>query len=85
MRTLVEALANRFGEVHVYLEFSTTEQCHDKCQTAAGDDCTCSCRGEHHGGGTYWTQWQLVGEGVLVGPVGRVERHYIARPDNIGF
>ncbi|CAM5626307.1 hypothetical protein STENM36S_03980 [Streptomyces tendae] len=85
LRTLTEALANRFGEVHVYLEFSTTERCHTKCQGANGDDCTCSCRGEHHGGGVYWTHWHLVGEDILVGPVGRVVRHYIATPDNIGF
>lgn len=84
LRTLTEALAKHFGEVHVYLEFSTTEQCHEKCQTAGGDDCTCSCRGEQHGGGTYWTEWQMVGEGVLIGPVGRVERHYIVRREDVG-
>lgn len=84
LRTLTEALAMRFGEVHVYLEFSTTERCDRRCQTAAGDDCTCSCRGEYHGGGTYWTSWQLIGEDTLVGPVGRVVRHYVVRREDIG-
>lgn len=72
LRTLTMALANRFGEVHIILEFSTTERCDHKCQTATGDDCSCSCRGEHHGGGTYWMNWQLVGEDTLIGPVVRV-------------
>lgn len=84
LRTLTEALANRFGEVDVYLEFSTTERCHLRCQNAENDDCTCSCRGEHHGGGTYWTRWQLVGEETLIGQVGRVERHYVVRRGDFG-
>ncbi|MGW9676154.1 hypothetical protein ACWGUN_23845 [Streptomyces koyangensis] len=86
LKTLTTALSNRFGEVHVILEFSTTERCDHKCQTATGDDCSCSCRGEHHGGGTYWMNWQLVGEGsTLTGPVGRVERHYIVRRGNVAW
>lgn len=84
LQLLTEALATRFGEVDVYLEFSTTERCAEKCQTAGSDDCTCSCRGEYHGGGTFWTQWQLVGEDILIGPVGRVERHYVVRREDIG-
>ncbi|WP_328931904.1 MULTISPECIES: hypothetical protein [unclassified Streptomyces] len=84
LRTLTEALAERFGEVNVYLEFSTTERCDRNCQRAEYDDCTCSCRGEYHGGGTFWTEWQLVGEDTLVGPVGRVVRHYIVRREDIG-
>ncbi|MEU3537209.1 hypothetical protein AB0E70_37430 [Streptomyces murinus] len=79
LQLLTESLARRFGEADVYLEFSTTERCDRNCQQAERDDCTCSCRGEHHGGGTFWTFWQLVGEDTLVGPVGRVERHYVLR------
>lgn len=84
LRTLTEALAKRFGEVNVYLEFSTTERCDRNCQGAEYDDCTCSCRGEYHGGGTFWTEWQLVGEDTLVGPVGRAVRHYVVRREGIG-
>jgi hypothetical protein len=29
--------------------------------------------------------WQLVGEDTLIGPVGRVERHYIVRRGDIGL
>ncbi|MFH9939459.1 hypothetical protein ACH4OT_09055 [Streptomyces murinus] len=78
LQLLTESLARAFGEVDVYLEFSTTERCDRNCQQAERDDCTCSCRGEHRGGGTFWTFWQLVGEDTLVGPVGRVERHYVS-------
>lgn len=79
LRLLTECLARRFEEVDVFLEFSTTERCSWRCQNAEHDDCTCSCRGEHHGGGTYWTDWLMVGEDMLMGPVGRVERHYVVR------
>lgn len=85
LRPLVEALAARFGEVDVYLEFSTTERCDRRCQRATGDDCTCSCRGEHHGGGVYWKQWTQVGDETLVGEVGRVERHYLVRRGDLGL
>lgn len=83
LRTLVEALADRFGEVDVYLEFSTTERCHRRCQEAEHDDCTCSCRGENHGGSAYWKTWIEVGEDILVGNVGRVERHYLVRRQDL--
>ncbi|GFE25691.1 hypothetical protein [Streptomyces nigrescens] len=79
LRPLVDALAFRFGEVDVYLEFSTTERCDRRCQRAEGDDCTCSCRGEHHGGGVYWKHWTQVGEETLVSEFGRVVRHYLVR------
>lgn len=79
LAVLTSALADRFGEVDVYLEFATTERCHNMCQGATGDDCTCSCRGEHHGGGAYWTRWTQVGDEILMGEVERVERHYRVR------
>ncbi|MES4909131.1 hypothetical protein [Streptomyces sp. NPDC000395] len=69
------ALAERFGEVDVYLEFSTTERCDTNCERATGDDCTCSCMGENHGGAAYWRHWTLVGDTTLV-DVGRKVRHY---------
>lgn len=83
LRTITEALARRFGEVDVYLEFSTTERCDRRCQRASGDDCTCACRGENHGGSAYWKGWTLVGEETLAGAVGRVERHYVLRREDL--
>ncbi|MER6778513.1 MULTISPECIES: hypothetical protein [unclassified Streptomyces] len=78
LRPLVEALAERFGEVDVYLQFSLLEQCHHKCQTANGDDCTCSCMGENHQGAAYWKRWINVGDDVLVSAERR-ERHLLVR------
>jgi hypothetical protein len=75
LATITAALAERFGEVDVYLEFSTTERCDDRCQRAGGDDCTCACMGENHGGAAYWRQWIHVGDSTLV-DVGRKVRHY---------
>ncbi|GAA2334717.1 hypothetical protein SVIO_027740 [Streptomyces violaceusniger] len=78
LRTIVSALAERFGEVDVYLQFSATERCDTRCRDAAGDDCTCSCMGENHGGAAYWRNWMLVGETTLV-DVARKERHLLVR------
>lgn len=64
---LVVALAERFGEVDVFLEHSLTQVCDKRCREAVGDDCECSCAGEHHGGGS-WFGWAEVGETTLVRP-----------------
>ncbi|MCB5910375.1 hypothetical protein [Streptomyces pinistramenti] len=71
---LTGALAERFGEVDVYLQFAATERCDTRCQEAQGDDCTCSCMGENHGGAAYWRTWLLVGDTTLVDGARR-ERH----------
>jgi hypothetical protein len=78
LATITAALAERFGEVDVYLEFSTTERCDWRCEQADGDDCTCSCMGDNHGGSAYWRRWRLVGDTTLV-DVGRKVRHYQVR------
>ncbi|WP_412079058.1 hypothetical protein ACLF6K_37575 [Streptomyces xanthophaeus] len=78
LRPLIEALAERFDEVDVYLQFSLLERCHHKCQTAAGDDCTCSCMGENHQGAAYWKRWIDVGDDILVSAERR-ERHFLVR------
>jgi hypothetical protein len=64
---LVVALADRFGVVDVFLEHSLTQVCDKRCREAVGDDCECSCVGEHHGGGS-WLGWAEVGETTLVRP-----------------
>jgi hypothetical protein len=78
LATITAALAERFGEVDVYLEFSTTERCDTRCENAEQDDCTCSCMGDNHGGAAYWRNWTLVGDTTLV-DVGRKVRHYRAQ------
>ncbi|HEU5108048.1 MAG TPA: hypothetical protein VFT95_05775 [Micromonosporaceae bacterium] len=71
---LVDALAERFGRVDVFLEFSATERCDTRCRNATGDHCECSCLGEYHGGGLFLDGWVQVGETTLVSP-GRLMRH----------
>ncbi len=78
LRTIVDAMAQRFGEVEVILQFSVTERCDTRCRDAAGDDCTCSCLGENHGGTAYWRNWILVGDTTLV-DAARHERRLLVR------
>jgi len=78
LRVLVTELAERFGEVDVYLEFSVTERRDSRCRDAQGDDCECSCLGENHGGAAYWKHWIPVGETTLIAP-GRRQRHLRVR------
>lgn len=65
--TLVGDLLGRFGQVDVSVEFSTTQRCDTRCREAYGDDCQCSCLGEHHGGGL-WHGWIQVGDTTLIRP-----------------
>lgn len=83
LKTVIAALVERFEEVDVFLEFSMTERCDRRCAGAVGDDCTCSCMGENHGGAAYWKRWQLVGDETLVGPAARKERHYLVTMENL--
>lgn len=64
---LVDALVDRFGVVDVDAEFSTAQKCDRRCMEATGDDCECSCMGEHHGGGI-WFGWVEVGDTTLIRP-----------------
>jgi hypothetical protein len=66
MRTVVEALAERFGIVEVTIDFRTTSRCDSRCRDAEGDECDCQCVGENHGGAAYWRNWVEVGETTLV-------------------
>jgi len=66
LRYLVEGLAERFGRVDVLLDFRLSERCDTRCRDAHGDECTCSCLGENHGGAAYWRHWIEVGETTLV-------------------
>ena len=65
LNAVAEAIAIRDGEVIVEMHYSEREQCDSRCQTATGDDCTCSCEGKHHGEGQY-ASWREVGATTLV-------------------
>lgn len=83
LRTLVEVMAMKFGEIDVYLEFSTRQRCDVRCRDARGDDCVCSCMGENHGGAAYWRHWMLVGDTTLVGNAEVQVRHYRVRRSDV--
>ncbi|MER7167287.1 hypothetical protein ABT336_14605 [Micromonospora sp. NPDC000207] len=63
---LVRPLLDRFGQVDVTTEHSTNQRCDLRCRDADGKDCTCSCFGEHHGGGLWGDGWTQVGQTTLV-------------------
>lgn len=62
---IAETIAIRDGQVLIEMHYSPTEKCDDRCQKAKGDDCTCSCEGEHHGKAQQ-ASWLAVGETTLV-------------------
>lgn len=59
-------LAERFGVVHVYLDYLENQRCDTRCQQALGDDCVCRCAGQYHGGASYQQAWTQVGETTLI-------------------
>lgn len=67
--TVARAMAMRFGEVDLVMDFNESERCDRRCQTATGEDCTCSCMGLHHRGGVY-AGWVEVGETTLIRSAG---------------
>lgn len=71
---LTDAMAERFGEVDLYLEFSATDICDARCKNAdpaSVHDCVCSCLGEFHGGRGDRREWKLSGATTLIseGPI----------------
>lgn len=61
---VAEAVAIRDGLVLIEMHYSTAEQCDTRCQTAEGNDCTCSCEGKYHGKGEH-AAWLEVGDTTL--------------------
>ncbi|WP_280208465.1 hypothetical protein [Nocardia cyriacigeorgica] len=75
-------MAERFGEVDLYLEFSTTELCDTRCKQAnpaTVHDCVCSCLGENHGGKGKPRDWKLSGATTLVSHGPTRERYLLVR------
>ncbi|MBF6240506.1 hypothetical protein IU474_26020 [Nocardia otitidiscaviarum] len=65
---LAEAVAEKFGEVELTLEFNKTEKCNPSCQNAVNDvsECVCSCLGEYHGGRGEPREWIRSGAHTLI-------------------
>lgn len=74
--TVVEALAQRFGRIDVYIDFRGLERCDTRCKRARGRECDCRCFGKHHGRGIT-EGWKLVTDTVEVQPTGVHRRHIV--------
>lgn len=83
LKTLIAALAERFGEVEVLLEYNTTEQCTSSCQTATIPvwQCTCKCLGESHGGHGKKRDWIPVGPHRLISKTEKLVHFVVCRGD----
>lgn len=68
------AMADRCGQVQLYMHFKDTMRCNSSCQGAKKEECVCSCLGHGHGGGIAPTSgWEVRGSRILIG--GIVEVH----------
>lgn len=80
-----DAIVERYGMCYVDTEakLSTTRQCDERCQEAAGPDCSCTCGGEFHGDLDTTHNWVRVGETTLVSSTSttRVHRRWYVRAD----
>ncbi|MBF6321562.1 hypothetical protein IU451_03380 [Nocardia cyriacigeorgica] len=79
---LTDAMADRFGEVDLFVQFSTTELCDTRCKNAnpaTVHDCVCACLGENHGGRGKPRDWQLSGATTLVSHGTIKERYKLIR------
>lgn len=65
LTAVAQAIAIRDGEVLIEMHYSQSEQCDRRCQTANGDDCTCTCEGKHHGEAQH-ASWLEVGDTTLI-------------------
>ena len=79
LRALLEALVDRWGAVDVVLDFNVTEKCDRRCQTARGDDCTCSCLGVNHRGLGGGKEWFRVGDTTLISSTTKRVRGRVTR------
>ncbi len=62
---VAEGIAIRDGQVEIEMHYSTAEQCDQRCRSAEGDECTCSCEGKYHGN-SHHASWIEVGDTTLV-------------------
>lgn len=65
-RRIVQAVADRYGSVDVYVDHTVRHACGAMCRNAEGDDCQCSCLGDNHGNGRWHEGWQPVGDEWVV-------------------
>lgn len=76
---VVEALANRLGEIDVYVDFRQAERCDTRCRNARSRECTCSCLGRHHGRGVTYG-WKIASDNnLMLRSGGTIRRHIVVK------
>ncbi|NUS74187.1 MAG: hypothetical protein HOQ05_12380 [Corynebacteriales bacterium] len=79
LRPIVTGVASRFPLTQITLDFRRQQTCGKNCHRAKNDDCTCSCFGARHGGGTFWHQLPIRELRTFPTDDGTIRRIYLAR------
>jgi hypothetical protein len=59
---LVGQCLEKFGRVYIIQPYREQEKCAPACWNAVGDECQCSCMGDHHGMHSPAGQWKVVSD-----------------------
>ncbi len=59
---MVQQCLQEFGRVYVVQPYREQEKCAPACWNAVGDECQCSCMGEHHGSQGPAGRWKVVSD-----------------------
>lgn len=59
---MVQQCLATFGMVYVVQPYREQEKCAPACWNALGDECQCSCMGEHHGSQSPAGRWKVVSD-----------------------
>lgn len=59
---MVQQCLATFGSVYVVQPYREQEKCAPACWNALGDECQCSCMGEHHGSQGPAGRWKVVSD-----------------------
>lgn len=63
---LPQQCVERFGSVYIIQPFREKEVCARACWEATGEECNCSCMGEHHGSQQPNGSWKEVSDAFAV-------------------
>jgi hypothetical protein len=59
---LVAECLDTFGSVYIIQPYREQEKCAPACWNATGDECQCSCMGEHHGMNNPAGHWRIISD-----------------------
>ena len=61
-KLLVPQCLETFGQVYIIQPYREQEKCAPACWNAKGDECECSCMGEHHGKDNPTGRWKVISD-----------------------